>query len=374
MAENAQERTEKPTPKRIQQARERGQVPRSVELSAATVMLIGGASLYLLSGRLGSGLHALMRTFFTPDRDELFDDGRLVIALGDALMHSFLMCLPLFVLTVLAALAAPALIGGWNVSTKTLVPDLSRLNPLSGFKRMFSARSVVELGKAFAKFGVVAAAAAIFLRMHAGELLTLGSEPTSTAIGHAIELTGQAMLMLAAAIVIVAAVDVPWQLWQHLSKLRMTRQEIRDELKETEGSPEIKSRIRSVQQELARRRMMQEIPKADVVVVNPTHYSVALRYDERRMRAPVVVAKGVDAVALRIREIAAEHRVPIFEAPPLARALYRSVDIGAEIPASLYVAVAQVLTYVYQLRAARRTGEVPPVPPKIDPSIDQTRH
>jgi len=177
-----------------------------------------------------------------------------------------------------------------------------------------------------------------------------------------------------AAIVIVAAVDVPWQLWQHLSKLRMTRQEIRDELKETEGSPEIKSRIRSVQQELARRRMMQEIPKADVVVVNPTHYSVALRYDERRMRAPVVVAKGVDAVALRIREIAAEHRVPIFEAPPLARALYRSVDIGAEIPASLYVAVAQVLTYVYQLRAARRTGEVPPVPPKIDPSIDQTRH
>jgi flagellar biosynthetic protein FlhB len=202
----------------------------------------------------------------------------------------------------------------------------------------------------------------------------LGSEPIRVALAHAASLTGYAFLMLAATLGLIAAVDVPWQLFQHNKKLRMTRQEVRDEMKESEGSPEIKGRIRSMQREIARRRMMQEVPKADVVIVNPTHFAVALRYDDKRMRAPVVVAKGADLIAARIREVATESLVPIFEAPPLARALFKSVEIGNEIPATLYVAVAQVLTYIYQLKTARRSGMSPPTPPEIDPTIDQTKH
>jgi flagellar biosynthetic protein FlhB len=235
-------------------------------------------------------------------------------------------------------------------------------------------RGLVELVKAFAKFALVALVAVVFLWMKTGEMLGLGAEPTAAGIGHAITLSGQALLALAGALVLIAAVDVPWQLFSHLKQLRMTRQEIRDEMKESDGNPEIKGRIRQMQQTVAKRRMMQEVPKADVVVTNPTHFAIALRYDETRMRAPVVVAKGADAVAARIREVAAEHRVPIFEAPPLARALFRSVDLNGEVPARLYVAVAQVLTYVYQLKTAKRTGAEPPAPPAIDPAVEETKH
>jgi flagellar biosynthetic protein FlhB len=200
--------------------------------------------------------------------------------------------------------------------------------------------------------------------------MALSAEPTAVAVVHAASLVGFALLMLAASLGLIAGIDVPWQLWQYTQQLRMSRNEVREEMKESEGSPEIKGRIRAIQRELAKRRMMQEVPKADVVVVNPTHYAVALRYDEQRMRAPLVVAKGQDLIAARIREIADEHRVPIFEAPPLARALHRHVELGAEIPASLYVAVAQVLTYITQLRSARRDGTAAPPPPSIDPRID----
>jgi flagellar biosynthesis protein FlhB len=253
-----------------------------------------------------------------------------------------------------------------------LAPNFTRLSPIAGFGRMFSMRGVVELAKAFAKFGLIALIAAIFLWVKRAELLQLGSEPPAAAISHAITLSGHALLALAGALVLIAAVDVPWQLFQHMKQLRMTRQEIRDELKESEGNPEVKGKIRQIQQDMARRRMMQEVPKADVVVTNPTHFAVALRYDDKRMRAPIVIAKGADAVAARIREVATEHNVPLFEAPPLARALFRSVDLNREVPATLYVAVAQVLTYVYQVRAARQSGAIPPAPPTIDPSVEQT--
>jgi flagellar biosynthetic protein FlhB len=228
--------------------------------------------------------------------------------------------------------------------------------------------------KAFAKFGLVALVAVIFLWLKTDEMLGLGEEPTAAAIGHAISLSGQALFAFAGALGLIAAIDVPWQLFQHIKSLRMTRQEVRDEMKESEGNPEIKGRIRQMQQEVAKRRMMQEVPKADVVVTNPTHFAVALRYDEKRMRAPVVVAKGADEVAARIREVAGEHNVPIFEAPPLARALFRTVDLNEPVPARLYVAVAQVLTYVYQLRAAKHSGAVPPTPPTIDPAVEETKH
>jgi flagellar biosynthetic protein FlhB len=228
----------------------------------------------------------------------------------------------------------------------------------------------VELGKSIAKFLLVGSIAVIVLWTKSAEILAMSTEPLRVAIGHSLTLCASALLAMSAGLGLIAAIDAPYQIWQHHRDLRMTRQEVRDESRESDGSPEVKGRIRSAQQELARRRMMQDVPKADVVVTNPTHYAVALRYDERRMRAPVVVAKGADEVAARIREVAAEHGVPLLSAPPLARVLFRNVDIGVEIPGALYAAVAQVLTYVMQLKAARLTGAEAPPQPAIDPAIE----
>jgi flagellar biosynthetic protein FlhB len=380
MAEHDQERTEQPTQKRREEARRKGQIPRSQDLSTACVVLIAGGALHYLGGSLGSGLHHLMQGGLALSREQALDESLAIGQFGAEMFSALMACAPVLGLTLVAALLAPMSIGGWNLSFGTLAPDFTRLSPMTGLKRVFSARGLVELTKAFAKFALVALFAALFLWSKSGELLSLGAQPTAVAIGHAVSLSGQGLLTFAAALGLIAAVDVPWQLWQYTQQLKMSRQEIREEMKESEGSPETRGRIRNLQREVASRRMMQEVPKADVIVTNPTHYSVALRYDEKKMRAPVVVAKGADEIAARIREVATEHLVPIFEAPPLARALYRHVEIGAPIPASLYVAVAQVLTYIYQLRAARRAGEAPPAPPSIDPSVEDapgkgpTRH
>jgi flagellar biosynthetic protein FlhB len=379
MAENDAERTEQPTQKRIDEARKKGQVPRSVELNTATVVLIAGAALHLLGGHLTRGMSELMRGGLAFPRELALDESLAVAAFSNSMMHALLTIAPLLGLTVLAALAAPMLIGGWNLSFGVLAPDFTRLSPMKGFSRIFSTRGLVELTKAFLKFLLVAAIAVAFLWSHTDDLLALNAQPVEHAIGNAVTLSGQAFLYLAGALAIIAAIDVPYQLWQHSQQLKMTRHEIREEMKESEGSPEIKGRIRQVQEAMARRRMMQEVPKADVIVTNPTHFAVALKYDDKRMRAPIVVAKGADEIAAKIREVAGEHLVPIFEAPPLARALYRGVAIGGEVPASLYTAVAQVLTYVYHVRAAQRSGTTPPPPPTIespeDPPADPaTRH
>ncbi len=375
MAETDAERTEQPTQQRLEEARKKGQVPRSRELNAAAVVLIAGAGLHFLGRSLGNDLFELMRGGLTISRDQALDQSSAISLFAASLQHALLACAPVLGLTLMAALLAPLSIGGWNLAFGTLAPDFTRLSPMKGLGRVFSTHGLVELVKAFAKFGLVALIAVIFLWMKTDELLKLGSEPTAAAIGHAITLSGHALLAISASLALIAALDVPFQLFQHIKSLRMTRQEIRDELKESEGNPEVKGKIRQLQQERARHRMMQEVPTADVVVTNPTHYAVALRYDDKRMRAPIVVAKGADEVAAKIREVAGEHSVPIFEAPPLARALFRAVDLNEEVPARLYVAVAQVLTYVYQLKAAKRTGAVPPAPPSIDPSVEtETRH
>jgi flagellar biosynthesis protein FlhB len=372
--ENDQDRTEQPTSKRLEEARKKGQIPRSSELNAAAVIVVVGGGLHYLGGYMGGRLNGLMSASLNLTREQSVDESLMFPTLVTEVAHALIACIPLLGLTLLAALLAPMLLGGWNFSFEALVPDFTRLNPANGFGRMFSARAGVDLAKAFAKFLLLAMVAVLVLKQKTGELLGLGMEPTRVAIAHAISLTGYAFLMLACSLGLIAAVDVPWQLFQHNKQLRMTRQEIRDEMKESEGSPEIKGRIRSMQREIARRRMMQEVPKADVVITNPTHFAVALRYDELKMRAPVVVAKGADVIAARIREVAGENLVPIFEAPPLARALFKSVELGNEIPATLYVAVAQVLTYIYQLKTARRSGMTPPTPPDIDPAIEQTKH
>jgi flagellar biosynthesis protein FlhB len=374
--ETGQERTEQPTSKRLEQAREQGQVPRSTELNAATVMLLAGGGLHFMGGHLGLQLHDLMRSGLSLSHEDSMDETRALGIFANELKYALIACAPFLGLTLVAALIAPLAIGGWNMSFQALVPNFEKLNPASGLARMFSSRSIVELAKAFAKFLFIGFVAASLLWSHSGELMGLGAEPIDSALTHAATLAGHAFLMLAGTMGLIAAIDVPLQLWQHNQKLKMSRQEIKEEMKESDGSPEMKGRIRRAQQEIARRRMMQEVPKANVIITNPTHFAVALRYDEKRMRAPIVVAKGADLVAARIREVATEHDVPIFEAPPLARALHRHVDLGGEIPSNLYVAVAQVLTYIYQVKAARNYSAVMPQRPAIDPGLDPdlTRH
>ena len=370
MAENdAQERTEQATPKRLEEARKKGQIPRSRELSTAAVTLVGGAALYMLGGKITGQLAEMMRRSLALSRDEATDSTFMLPSLAHAAADGLWLSAPVLLAVTIAAIIAPLALGGWSFATQAMAPQFSRLNPIEGVKRMFAMRSLVELAKAMAKFGVVAVIAAIVLWNDAPALMALGREPLQQAIGHAVQLSGKALLVISAGLLIIAGFDVPYQLWQYAKQMRMSREEIREEYKESEGSPEIKGRIRQMQQQLARQRMMQEVPKADVVVTNPTHFAVALKYDEKRMRAPIVVAKGVDLVAAKIREVAGEHAVPIFEAPPLARVLYRHVEIGDEIPATAYVAVAQVLSYVFQLRVAKRAGQQPP--PKPDVSVQE---
>jgi flagellar biosynthetic protein FlhB len=345
-----QERTEQATAKRLKDARERGQVPRSRELSTTLVLLAGAGCLYgagaYMSRRLVSHLRAGLEF-----RPEWLDSPNIVgRALGAATINALTDLWPVFATVFIAALAAPLALGGWNFSTQALVPDFSRLSPIAGFRRIFGWQGLVELVKALAKCLLVGGVAAIVIYAFMGDAIALGRMPVAGGIAAAGKIVGTAFIWMSAALVVVAAIDVPFQLWDYQHRLRMSRHEVREELKETDGRPEVKSRIRQLQQQLARRRMMEQVPKADVVITNPTHYAVALRYDAPRMRAPRVVAKGADLVALAIRRVAEAHKVPTFESPLLARALYRSVDIGKEIPGGLYVAVAQVLTYIYQMR------------------------
>jgi flagellar biosynthetic protein FlhB len=368
--DSGQERTEQPTSKRLEEARKQGRVPRSTDLNAAAVLLLAGGGLHFLGAHMGNQLHDLMRSGLSLSREDAVDETRALGIFANEILHAFMVCAPLLGLTLVAALLAPLAIGGWTLSFEALAPKFDKLNPTEGLQRMFSPRSLVELAKAFAKFLFIALVSVCLLWKNSGQLMGLGAEPINSAMVHAATLVGNAFLVLAGTMGLIAAVDVPWQLYQHNQQLKMSRQEIKEEAKESDGSPEMKGRIRRAQAEAARRRMMQEVPKADVIVTNPTHFAVAIRYDEKRMRAPLVVAKGADLIAARIREIATEHRVPLFEAPPLARALHRNVEIGAEIPSNLYVAVAQVLTYIYQLKSAKRYGAVMPVRPAIDPGLD----
>jgi flagellar biosynthesis protein FlhB len=360
------DRTEPATPKRLEDARRDGRIPRSRDLTAAAVMITAGVALLVLGEAMGGRLGNMMRSGLSFARDRAFDDGAMTAAFGQLSIAALVAVAPVLLITLVAAIGAPLVLGGWAFSGKAIAPDFSRLSPITGLQRMFSLRAWVELGKALVKFAVVGCAGALVLWLNMDRLLGLGSEPVNAGIAHAMSLAGQALLFLTLALVLIAAIDAPFQLWQYHQEMRMTRDEVREEHKEAEGSPEIKGRIRALQREIAERRMMEDVPRADVIVTNPTHFAVALRYDDKTMRAPTVVAKGADLIAARIRELANEHKVPIFEAPPLARALHRSVEIGDEIPAGLYVAVAQVLTYIFQLRDALRERRTPPAPPRIE--------
>jgi flagellar biosynthetic protein FlhB len=361
MSDSAEEKTLPATEKRRRDAREKGQVPRSRELSTAVVMGAGAFLLVAWGETLGAQALAFMRDALSFDATRLNDPARMPAIIGGGMLSGLLTVAPIFAATFFAALIAPMLIGGWNLSSKALQPDLNRLNPVSGIGRMFSSNSLVELGKSIAKFLIVGFVAWVSWWGDRGELLGLGVEPSTQAIGHGLSMVGSTFVWMCAALGLIAFIDVPWQLFSYAKQLKMSRQEVKQEYKQSEGSPEVKGRIRRLQAELAQRRMMEKVPTADVIVTNPTHYAVALKYTAAKNRAPVVIAKGVDTIAAAIRDKAGEHRIPIIEAPPLARALYRGCDLDDEIPGPLYAAVAQVLTYVYQLKAWKG-GERPPVP------------
>jgi flagellar biosynthetic protein FlhB len=354
-AEQGGERTEEPSQKRLQDARERGQVPRSRELTNFATMIGGSAMLVAVGGSLASHLSQMVRHGLVIDPQNLRDTDGMMRALGEASMSALTVLLPVFGALIGLVLLASVLLGGWNFSPQAMAPDFTRLSPLAGLKRLFGLRGATELGKALMKCAVVGGVCAAIVSWTFRDVLALAHMEPRAAIGRGAGLLSWSFVWLCASLALVAIVDVPLQLFQFKQSLRMTRQEVRDEAKESDGRPETKQRIRQMQQTLARRRMMHKVPTADVVIVNPTHFAVALKYDPKQMRAPRVLAKGVDLVAQNIRRIAEEHRVPVFESPKLARALYRSTDLNKEIPAGLYVAVAQVLSYIFRVRTLNPT-------------------
>ncbi|SLM62421.1 Flagellar biosynthesis protein FlhB [Dickeya aquatica] len=301
----------------------------------------------------------------------LISDERLFIShIGVLIEQAVLALLPIFFGLVIVALAAPILLGGLIFSTKSISVDFGKMNPLSGLKRMFSTQVLAELFKAILKAVIVGCITCWFLWHSWNDMLHLVSEPLENAIKDALNIALLCCFWVILGLLPMVAFDVFWQIWSYIKRLRMSKQEIRDEYKEHEGDPYIKGRIKQQQRAIAQRRMMADVPKADVIVTNPTHYAVALKYDEKKMQAPKVLAKGANQTALRIRELGSEHRIPILEAPPLARALYRHTEIGQQIPAGLYAAVAEVLSWVYQLKRWKREGGLIPRKPKNLPVPD----
>jgi flagellar biosynthesis protein FlhB len=348
--ESGQEKTEEPTEKRRQDTRDKGQVPRSRELNTVISLMVSALGIMWLGEMLVNYLATQMSTLLTIDRADMFDPASVMAASSDALINTFTALAPLLTIAMLSAFFGPVVMGGWIFKFTSMAPKFEKLDPVKGLAKIFSSQGLMELLKALGKFFLVSSVSAVAIYFSIREILFVGLQPLELSLVHTGSLITYMFLVVSSVLILVALVDVPFQLFQFNQKIRMTKQEVKDELKETDGIPEVKSRIRSLQQQVSRRRMMEAVPDADVVITNPIHFAVALRYSDDSALAPVVVARGRDLVALHIIEIARENDVLVFQAPPLARALYASTDLQQEIPANLYVAVAQVLAYVYQLR------------------------
>ncbi|MCS3470314.1 flagellar biosynthetic protein FlhB [Pseudomonas sp. JUb42] len=348
--ENGQDKTEDPTDKRVRDSREKGEIVRSKELSNLVLMIAGTWGLLVFGAGIAQMFMTVMRTSFTISREMIMDHTYMTRFLLAAVKEALIAMQPFMLTMVLAALIGPILLGGWMFTTSALAPNFARMNPLPGLKRMVSVNALIELLKSTAKFCIILAVAVVVLRKDQKDLMAIGYEPLEQAIIHCLQVVGWSALWMACGLIIIAAVDVPFQIYEGHKKLLMTKQEIRDEHKDSDGRPEVKQRIRQLQQELSQRRMLSSIPDADVIITNPTHFAVALKYDPEKGGAPMLLAKGTDFIALKIREIGAQHQVLILESPALARSIYYSTELDQEIPAGLYLAVAQVLAYVYQIR------------------------
>lgn len=376
MAEDqAGERTEEATPKRRQDARDKGQLPRSKDLAGAVGLLGGIVALMWFGGWLGQNLMALMHESLELDRDTLFDFSKLLSQVGRILWSVAWPLLTLLLLIGIISLIGAVLIGGFNFSTQAMAPKFSKLNPLSGLKRMLGIQAGVELLKSLAKFLVIGATAWFLLHSVFTKVLALASEPVEGAIIDGLEILLWLCLALCAPYLLIAIIDAPFQLWQYNKQLKMSKQEVKDEYKDAEGKPEVKAKIRRMQMQMANRRMMAKVPEADVIITNPTHYAVALRYDQSRDHAPMLLAKGVDEVAAHIRDIGNGNNITMLRSPMLARALYYSGELDKPIPDGLFVAVAQVLAYVYQLRLWKKgRGTRPKTLPTEVPVPPEFRH
>ena len=372
--ESGLERTEPASQQRLDKAREEGDVPRSRELSTCMVLLASGGGLYFFSDGLVTKLSEMLTSHLAFEREIAFDSTLLISKTNSTIQDILIAFSPLALLVIIAALGAPLLIGGWLFSAQALQPKFSRMNPISGLGNMISKRALVELIKALLKTLVIGVIAWISIQNLKNDIFGLIHESYDESIRHLGSMLLICFLSIVGGLVIIAGVDAPFQMWSYAEKMKMTHQEVIQESKEANGNPQIKAKIRAQQREMARRRMMSEVPTADVIVTNPTHYSVALKYAEGKFGAPRVVAKGADAVAAKIKELGMEHHVPILEAPPLARALFKHTELGDEIPETLYSAVAEVLAYVFQLKNYQKMGGVYPskpnklqVPPELDP-------
>ncbi len=362
MAEESDlEKTEPASARRLEQAREEGQVPRSREVGAFVILIVAATAFWLMGPWLVQRMAEIFRSGLRVDSSLAREPTMMLVRLADLSLDTLLIFVPLFAALVAATLLSPFFLGSWNFSMKALQPDLSRLDPLKGMARLVSWAGLVELVKAVAKASLLGGVAAWILWRERGDLLAMFAQSLPVSLSSAGHLLTFSFLAIVAAMLLIVVVDVPFQIWQHHDKLKMTREELKQEGKELEGNPEVKGRIRQLQREAARKRMMAAVPAADVIVTNPTHYAVALAYNSG-MTAPKVLAKGQGEIALKIRQVGAENAVPIIEAAPLARALYRHVDLDQEIPATLYAAVAEVLAYIYQLNNWRQTGGNHPMP------------
>ena len=350
MAEDSsQEKTELPTARRLEKAREDGDVARSKELSMAMIMIVTSALMIFMGGDIVMSLGHMMTDGLLLDRALIFDVQLLPVHLATILFEGFWAIVPILLVTLFITLVTPAFMGGWIFSTKAFMPKASKLSPIKGFGRMFGVKAIVELLKAVGKFLLVAGIGLFTLTWYSDGLLGLGKGSPEAAFMQAGEIMAWSVFFMCLSLVLIAAIDVPFQAYQHTKKLKMTLQEVKDEMKDVEGRPEVKAAIRQKQREMSMQRMVDAVPDADVVIVNPEHFAVALCYDQASEGAPKVVAKGVDHMSDRIRKVAKENAIEIVRLPTLARAIYYTTELDQEIPEPLYLAVAQVLSYVFSL-------------------------
>jgi flagellar biosynthetic protein FlhB len=361
--QTSQERTEQPTQRRKEESRKKGQVPRSKELNTLLTLLIAGAALLVLGNDIGSGFMDLFASALSFDREVAFDTQMLPVRLMMVMVSATLILLPFFIVMIIGSFAGPLMMGGWSFSVSAMAFKLEKISPFKGIKRVFSAKGLVEMIKALIKFLIVSGAAYLVFNYFMSDIFLLGSQIPEQAFTKALSILQWSLVAISFSMIFIAVFDVPFELWNHNRQLKMTLQEVKDEMKETDGRPEVKARIRTLQREASQRRMMDAVPSADVVITNPTHFAVALKYDGAVGSAPRVLAKGRDLTAAKIRSVAIENDVAIFSAPPLARALYAYTEIDQEIPQNLFLAVAKVLAYVFQLRTGG--GEYVPLPNDI---------
>ena len=368
MAEKgAGERSEAATPKRLQDARDKGQIARSKELTTAMLLMAAAAALYFFSSGAGSSIGQLAKKAFSPDRKFLFNSNQLPQAVAELFGDAAAAVAPFFYVLFLIGLSSPMLLGGISFSWKAVAPKANKMSFAKGLKRMFGTHALIELVKALAKIGVVFVVAYFVIIDVYPSLIALGQGSVESGISSAMQTVTKAFFLLSLSLIFIAVIDVPYQIWNHAKELKMSKQEVKDEYKDTEGKPEVKGRVRQKQRELSQQRMMEAVPEADVVVTNPEHYSVALKYDALKSSAPIVVAKGADLIALQIRKVAKANDVHILQLPPLARALFHTTEIDQEVPQGLYLSVAQVLAFVFQLRTFRQgKGPRPEKLPEIE--------